>query len=278
MSYLLSAVFFLLGLIAGKLCNLLADVTTAEEGTRGPTASCRKCGAGRLVAAMIPLAGFLRTASGCSRCGEKIPWRVPVVELCSGIIFAFLWVRYGWSAELPVLIIFCSIFMTLFITDLEHTLLPDSITYTGMAIALVIAALITASRMQPLWAYRFASTGLLSWLNIYIVNVALAGLCGFLLFLLIALAARAVYRQERDAMGFGDVKLAGLMGLAMGLPTLVTALFIGVVGGGLVAAILLLTGVKKRGDALPFGPFLCLASIAALLWGKQMLSWYLSLV
>ncbi len=168
------------------------------------------------------------------------------------------------------MIIFCSIFITLFITDIEHTLLPNVITYPGMGIAVAVALIITLLNVQPQWAFRFPETGFLSILNNYLVNSLAGGLTGFLFFLVIALIFRG-------GMGFGDVKLAALMGLAIGLPTLLVAIFLGIVGGGLVAAVLLIARLKKRKEAIPFGPFLCLASIAALLWGKTMLVWYLNL-
>jgi leader peptidase (prepilin peptidase)/N-methyltransferase len=263
-------IFFLSGLLSGKLLNLLADAATAEEGRWGGTVLSSGCKTKRTVVALLPLAGFFRNSTACSHCCKPIPLRVPLVELLTGVAFAFLFGMYGWSLELPVLIIFSSLFITLFITDIEHTLLPNVITYPGMGIAVLIALLITLLNIQPQWAYRFSENGFLSILNIYIVNAVAGGLCGFLFFLVVALIFRG-------GMGFGDVKLAALMGLAMGLPTLLVAVFLGIVGGGLVAAILLIAKLKKRKEAIPFGPFLCLASIVALMWGKAILAWYLNL-
>ena len=78
-------------------------------------------------------------------------------------------------------------------------------------------------------------------------------------------------------MGWGDVKLAGLIGLATGFPGSLVALLLAILSGGVLAAILLLCGFKKRKDRLPFGPFLSVGALIALIWGSQICHWYLSL-
>ena len=76
-------------------------------------------------------------------------------------------------------------------------------------------------------------------------------------------------------MGWGDVKMAALIGLVTGFPLVFVALFMGIVLGGLVAVILLILGIKKRKEPIPFGPFLALSAVITLLWGSQILNWYL---
>jgi leader peptidase (prepilin peptidase)/N-methyltransferase len=94
---------------------------------------------------------------------------------------------------------------------------------------------------------------------------------GFVLLLIPALVFRG-------GMGFGDVKMAALIGLVTGFPGVFVALFVGIVLGGLVAIFLLLTRMKQRKDPIPFGPFLALATMATLLYGGQLLDHYLSLL
>jgi leader peptidase (prepilin peptidase)/N-methyltransferase len=76
-------------------------------------------------------------------------------------------------------------------------------------------------------------------------------------------------------MGLGDVKMAGLMGVMVGFPGILAALLLAIVGGGLVAAILLVLRVKGRKGTMPFGPFLSLATMVTLLWGAELMNWYL---
>ena len=76
-------------------------------------------------------------------------------------------------------------------------------------------------------------------------------------------------------MGWGDVKLAAMIGMIVGFPLVIIALFIAIVLGGLIAGILLVSRIKKRQEAIPFGPFLAVATIITLLWGEVFLMWYL---
>ena len=104
--------------------------------------------------------------------------------------------------------------------------------------------------------------------GLWIVDAAIGGGIGFGLLLIVALISRG-------GMGGGGVKLAGLIGLVTGFPLVFVAMFLGVVSGGLVAGVLLVTKVKKRKETIPFGPFLALAAVATLFWGNSLLGWYL---
>ncbi|MDH5364236.1 MAG: A24 family peptidase, partial [Dehalococcoidia bacterium] len=102
-------------------------------------------------------------------------------------------------------------------------------------------------------------------------NFVVGGSIGFALLLLIAIISRG-------GMGWGDVKLAALIGLATGFPLVLLALLIGAIIGGLVAVALLIAKKRGRKEAIPFGPFLSLATLVTLLWGSSILNWYLGLM
>jgi prepilin signal peptidase PulO-like enzyme (type II secretory pathway) len=101
-----------------------------------------------------------------------------------------------------------------------------------------------------------------------IASAALGGGIGFALFLLIAIVSRG-------GMGWGDVKLAALIGLATGFPLVFVAIVIAAISGGIVAIALMIAKKGKRREAIPFGPFLSLATMITLLWGSNILRWYL---
>jgi leader peptidase (prepilin peptidase)/N-methyltransferase len=181
------------------------------------------------------------------------------VELGTGILFAFLYWNYGLDWELGLIAFYCCLFIVLLITDLEHNMLPNKIIYPGMVIALILA--ISGS------VFGFGLTGVTgSSSRLWIVNTAIGGGIGFILLLIPAL----IYR---GGMGWGDVKLAGLIGLVTGFPLVFVAMFLAIVSGGLTAAILVLAKLKRRKDTIPFGPFLCLATMATLFWGSALLNW-----
>ena len=96
------------------------------------------------------------------------------------------------------------------------------------------------------------------------------GAIGFVILFLPAL----IYSK---GMGWGDVKMAGLIGLMTGFPRIFVGILGAIILGGLVAIILLLTKKKGRKEGIPFGPFLALAAMVALVWGQPILDWYLHL-
>jgi leader peptidase (prepilin peptidase)/N-methyltransferase len=81
---------------------------------------------------------------------------------------------------------------------------------------------------------------------------------------------------SRGGMGFGDVKMAALIGLTTGFPGVLVAVLGGIILGGLVAIVLLAFRIKKRKEAIPFGPFLSLATIVTLIWGSHIFNWYMA--
>ena len=179
------------------------------------------------------------------------------MELATGLIFALLFWHYGLSAELGVMIFYACLFIVIFVIDLEQGLILNKVAYPGMVVALLLA-------LYP-WP----------WLNESIVMrvayAALGGGIGFGVFLLIALASRG-------GMGWGDVKLAALIGLAVGFPLVFLAIIMGAILGGIVAVALVIAKKRKRRQTIPFGPFLALAAMVTLLWGSNILSWYLGLM
>jgi len=173
-------------------------------------------------------------------------------------MFAFLYWRCGLTPELGVMAFYACIFIIIFMVDLEHGLILNQVVYVGMVIALLIALFLP----QP-WITQLKLQG--------VANFALGGAIGFAILLLIAIISGG-------GMGWGDVKLAGLIGLATGFPLVFVALVMGAILGGSVAGALL--AMKKRGrkEAIPFGPFLSVAAMITLLWGSNILHWYLGLM
>ncbi len=218
---------------------------------------------------MLPIIGYILSRARCPQCGQRIKVHIILVEIFTGLLFAFLLWRFGFTWELSLLIIYCLLLLILLVTDLEKMLIPNAVTYPGLAMVLILSIAIMVLNFHPRWFFALPATGFWGLINNYLVNVILGGLTGFLLLLLIAVLSRG-------GMALGDVKLAALIGLMTGFPGVLVALFIGVIGGGLVAGVLLLTGRRGRRDPMPFGPFLCLGGIAALIWGKAILLWYLS--
>jgi prepilin signal peptidase PulO-like enzyme (type II secretory pathway) len=153
------------------------------------------------------------------------------------------------SLELLVTLVYSCIFIVLLVIDLEHQLILNKVVYPAAAVALVIDFLAPKPG---------------------IISGAIGGGVGLVLFLIPAL----VYP---GGIGWGDVKMAALIGLVTGFPLTLVALLLAVILGALVAGLLLALKIKKRKEAIPFAPFLSVATIITLLWGSNILTWYLGL-
>lgn len=250
--------FVLLGLAVGSFLNVCIDRLPRAESILNPPSHCQACQHRLAVKDLIPVFSHLWLRGRCRYCQASIPRRLLWVEVATGGMFAFLYWRCGLTPELGVMAFYACIFIIIFMVDLEHGLILNQVVYVGMVIALLIALFLP----QP-WITQLKLHG--------VANFALGGAIGFAILLLIAIISGG-------GMGWGDVKLAGLIGLATGFPLVFVALVMGAILGGLVAGALL--AMKKRGrkEAIPFGPFLSVAAMITLLWGSNILHWYLGLM
>jgi leader peptidase (prepilin peptidase)/N-methyltransferase len=249
--------FAILGLAVGSFLNVCIDRLPQNKSIVFPPSHCEACQHKLTAKDLIPVFSYLRLRGRCRYCQASVPRRLFWVELATGVIFALLAWHYGLSAELGVMIFYACLFIIIFVIDLEHGLILNKVVYPSMVVALLLALL-----PQP-WLTQWIVTG--------IANAALGGAIGFALFLLIAIVSRG-------GMGWGDVKLAALIGLATGFPLVFLAIIMGAILGGIVAVALVIAKKRKRRQTIPFGPFLALAAMITLLWGSNILSWYLGLM
>jgi len=254
---LLIFLFALLGLAVGSFLNVCIDRLPRNESIVNPPSHCSACQHKLAVKDLIPVFSYFRLRGRCRYCQAAIPRRLFWVELATGLIFAFLYWHYGLSVGLGVMAFYACLFIIIFVIDLEHGLILNKVVYPGMVVALLLALL------PQSWLTQWTVTG--------VANAALGGGIGFAIFLLIALASRG-------GMGWGDVKLAALIGLATGFPLVFFSIIMGAILGGIVAVALVIAKKRKRRETIPFGPFLALAAMITLLWGSNILSWYLGLM
>jgi len=249
--------FFLLGLEIGSFLNVCIDRLPREESIVKPPSHCEACGHRLAAKDLIPLFSYLWLRGKCRHCRASIPGKLFFVELVSGVIYAFLYWKYGLTPELGAMIFYAALFTIIFMVDLEKNVILNKVVYPAMVIAVILGVL----GIQP---------ELPQWPVEGIANIAMGGGVGFLFFFVVAMASRG-------GMGWGDVKLAGLIGLATGFPMVLVAIVLGAVLGGIVGVVLM--AVKKKGmkSRIPFGPFLSVATMVTLIWGSDMLNWYAGL-
>jgi leader peptidase (prepilin peptidase)/N-methyltransferase len=235
-----------LGLIIGSFLNVVAYRLPRGESIVKPRSRCTTCGAEVRALDNVPLLSWLVLRGRCRHCSAQISPRYPVVELVTGVVFALVAIARGPSAELLVDLPFAAMLIAVADIDIEHRIVPNRILAPMAIWALAASAVVRPDKLPEL---------------------LIAGAAAFTLLLLAALA-------YPGGMGMGDVKLAGVMGLCLGLPV-APALLIAFFTGSIVGvAIVVRHGAGARKRALPFGPFLALGGLVALVVGHELVHLY----
>jgi leader peptidase (prepilin peptidase) / N-methyltransferase len=244
--FTLAAFAFAPGLALGSFLNVVAARVPLRRSIVRPPSACMSCGKQVRWYDNLPLLSYALLRGRCRDCDAKIPLVYPAVELVTALLIAGSVLAFGLTAKAAVAAFFCAVLVAVSAIDLEHRIIPNRIVIPATLVILVANTLLDLS---PEWALG-----------------ALAG-SGFLL------AAALVYPA---GMGMGDVKLALLMGAALGR-TVSVALMVGMLAAMIPGLFLLAKhGAKARKMGIPFGPFLALGSVVALFWGHDILDAYLS--
>lgn len=246
------------GLLVGSFQNvLIARLPLDDPADRsiGGRSRCPGCRAPIAAYDNIPLVSWLVLRGRCRSCREPISPRYPLVELLNATLWASVAAASGdWRTVAPGLV-FIGLLVPLAFIDLDHRILPNSLTYPGTVLGLVMGI---ALGPEP----RFVSHDRW-WLEVVVSCLAASG---FLL------AAALAYP---GGMGLGDVKLAAVMGAFLGAPVAI-GMFAGFLLGLLPSLVLLaMHGLKARKMAIPFGPFLCGGAVIGWFWGAALLDAYL---
>jgi len=245
----------LLGLVVGSFLNVVVWRVPRGQSVVRPRSACPACGHPIRARDNVPVLSWLLLRGRCRDCGEPISPRYLVVELGTAVLFALVAWRFGYAWETPVFLWLAGAAIALALIDVEHHRLPDAIvgpSYVVAAVGLDAIAL-ASGRLDDL--ARAGAGG--------------AVLLAFYFALLFAYPA---------GMGWGDVKLAGLLGLHLGWlgwGTLVVGAFAAFVLGGLFAIGLLVAGRAGRKTKVPFGPWMLLGAAVGVAVGEPLWSAYL---
>jgi leader peptidase (prepilin peptidase)/N-methyltransferase len=260
---LLTVVFTLLGLSIGSFLNVCIDRLPAGRSLAYPPSRCDSCGHPLAVRDLVPLLSYLFLRGRCRYCGARIPRRVPLVEGLTAVLFLLAFWRFGLTVPFALTAFWCCVFLVIAFIDWEQKLILNWVTYPAAVVALVILAVASLPGVDLLGELEMEM-----WPSIPILSGLIGGAIGLAFFLI-------VFLINPRGMGMGDVKLAGLIGLAAGFPLGLVALFIGIFVGGLAAVALLVLRMKGRKDVVPYGTFLAVGPVVTLLWGTSILHWYL---
>jgi leader peptidase (prepilin peptidase)/N-methyltransferase len=244
----LAAFAFVPGLALGSFLNVVAARLPERRSVVRPGSACGTCATAIAWYDNVPLLSYLILRGKCRACGARIGLVYPAVELATAGLLAGCLVAFGLSLRTAAAAVFCAALVVVTATDLTHRIVPNRVVVPAAA---VVLALMTVAVPSPEWA------------------IAAFGASTFLLVAALAYPG---------GMGMGDVKLALLMGAALGR-TVTVALLLGMIAA-LVPSIVLFArhGARARKMAIPFAPFLALGSVVALFAGHALIHGYLALL
>ena len=257
--------YAVLGFFVGILINLAADqLPRWRRLRRRPFCPNPKCEQPRPWWAWSGTLAYLLLKRRCQKCGEPISWRHPLTELGTAALFAFLWQHYAGTEQALLLApytIYVAIMVLVVVIDLEHRLILTVVMY-------------------PAWVLAFLGSFFYPDPGHYLLSL-LGGVIGFgLLWIVYWLGRLFLVVMERargkdintEAFGYGDVRLGGFIGLMLGFPGVLAAIFYAILLGGLVGMIYwFIQAVIRRRYSLftpiPYGPFLVLGAAFVLFFG-----------
>lgn len=258
---LIYAVLF--GLVVGSYLNVVVHRLPRGISTVTPRSRCPVCGAPIRAYDNLPVVSFLLLRGRCRGCGSPISWRYPLVEATTGALFGACLVRFGATPAALAAALFVSLLLALALIDAEHFLLPDRLTYPGIAAGILL---------QPVTGW--ARTGPGPW---GALAGGLAGAAAGAGLLALIWGAWYLLRGE-EGMGLGDLKMNAMIGAFVGWEGMLVAFLAAVAAGSAVGLAAVAAGRLELRSKLPFGVFLALGGLVALFAGGPLARWYGSLL
>lgn len=273
---LICGLVFVIGACIGSFLNVVI-YRVPNEKSLFPSSKCPNCDAGIKPWHNVPILGWLMLGGKCASCKAPISWRYPAVELLTALVFCLVSWQIGLTVYLVVALAFTAAMIALVFIDAEHMILPNVITYPMFVIAVIVRVAFPIA-----FGYVFVDTthspisSLTGW-PVWAVSLA-GALLGALVGGGSLWLVGAIWKALRgvDAMGLGDVKLLFGVGAFLGWRLTLLTIFLGAFTGALAGIVVVLR--QKDRDLqtqIPFGIFLGIGSIIAMLFGERLIQWYL---
>ena len=270
---------FLFGAAVGSFLNVVIHRVPLEESIVFPNSACPNCKNSIKPYDNIPILSWLILKGKCRNCKNAISPRYVAVELLTALLFVLVFWQIGFNAFLPVSLIFVASIVALIFIDAENMILPNVITYPLLLFALLVRLIfplfLDASYFSDLAVFPLSEmAGYPIWL-ISLAGAILGGLVGGGSLWLVG----EIWKRLRgvEAMGLGDVKMMFAVGALLGWRLTILTIFLGALTGAIVGIFMISRQKEKDFQAqIPFGIFLGTGAIISLLFGEQMIKWYLA--
>ena len=244
----------LVGVVVGSFLNVVIHRVPERRSVVRPRSSCPRCDTTLKPWDNLPVISWLLLRGRCRSCDGAISIRYPLVEVATAALFVAAALRFGADPVLPAFLVVFAALLAISAVDLERFIVPNRILYPALFMAAPL--LVLAAAFDGDWSSlrEAALGGALAWVLLFAIHMA-----------------------SPKGMGFGDVRLAGLIGMLLGwlsIGHVLLGLFLAFLTAAVTGVGLMVAGVRGRKDRVPFGPFLALGAITAVFVGGPILSWY----
>lgn len=252
---ILSIGFFVLGLLLGSFGNVVIYRLPLSKSIVTPRSQCQKCGKMVPWYHNIPFFSWFILKGKCYSCKTPFSIRYPLVELIMGVLFYFIYHLFGWQWSTLEYSVFIFGLVVVSFIDLDHFILPDVFTLSGIVFGMV-GGYLNPDRefLDSLWGVLLGGGFL--WLVAYLYYF---------------------FRKE-EGMGGGDIKLLAWIGAVLGWKSIPFVIFFSSITGSIVGIVVMIRSKGSLKTVIPFGPYLALGAIVYLFAGADLSQWYLRLI
>lgn len=242
--------FFVFGTVFGSFFNVVGLRVPKNIPFHNDRSFCPNCKKQLRYYELIPIVSYLLQKGKCRNCKSKISFMYPFVELITGLLFTFSFLKLGFQLELIVALLLISLLIIIFVSDYTYMLIPNKILIFFLPLFIIARIIIP---LDP-------------WFDPIIGAVV-----GYVLIALIIIISNG-------GMGAGDMKLFGVIGIVLGWKNVLLTFFLASLFGALIGGIFMLIKKVNRGEPIPFGPFIVLGTIISYFYGDTLIDIYLSLL
>ncbi|RDY23600.1 prepilin peptidase [Romboutsia maritimum] len=258
MEYIIKGYIFMIGIIFGSFFNVCIYRIPKNESIVNPPSHCTSCNTRLKPIDLIPIISYICSKRKCRYCKEKISIRYSLVEFITGILFLLVYNLYGFTLKTPYFLLLVSLLIIITFVDIEYFIILDELLILGAIFAFI-------SNMFGV--------------QINIIDCVLGAIISGVGMLTLIKLIEIIIRKE--CMGRGDIKLFGMIGLFLGvkdgLLTILISIYVGAIYG---LVVILYSKIKKTkyNSMIPYGPFISISAIIVMIYGNNIIDWYISLI
>jgi leader peptidase (prepilin peptidase)/N-methyltransferase len=231
-----AVLFFVFGTIFGSFYNVVGYRLPKKESLIKPSSHCPKCNHKLSPLELIPVLSYIFLLGKCKKCKNKIALFYPLIEVTTGVLFLVSYLLFGFTPQLIISLIFVSAAVIIIVSDITYMIIPDEILIIASVLIIIIRLIFGTLIDIPL--------------------ILIDAIFPFLILFLIKSLGDFLFKKE--SMGWGDLKLMVLFGLALGWNSAIFSIFVGTF---LAFPLSLYYFLKKKEHMLAFGPYLCIGAL-----------------